>query len=773
MMSIMKIPILSLLMSLLLFLIKVVAADPWLVVEGKEGIGKGQHIVFVTGEEYYRSEEGMSMFAQILARHHGFKCTVLYAIDPDTGSINPNCRTNIPGLAALKTADLMVIFARFRELPDADMQHIADYVNAGKPVLGIRNATHAFRYANDSSSKFKNWDFQSNEWPGGFGQQILGDTWIAHFGAFQKEATMALVNRGLRNHPVLKGVGDKIFCHTDVNTVSRLTDGDTVLFHGQVLSGLLPSDPPVADDRKETRMPFAWFKNYTAPSGVVGRSFTTTAGASLDWQSEDLRRLMVNAMFSLTGHESEIPDRTNVSFVTAYSPQPTGMIEDAVWESAKLSRDRWMLSGMVGQEPIYTNPIEVKPPYYRVTYQVDSYATRLSYPVSYTIWVPPGVPTLRGLIVHQHGCGEGSCKSGQTGAFDLHWQALAKKHQCALMSPSYEQPDKANCQLWCDPRNGSDEAFQRSLVDLGTQSGHPELSTVPWALWGHSGGGHWAGAMMLLYPQRVAAAWLRSGVPPLMEAEGKPKPFTISPGALEVPVMCNLGTQEGVTVKDGRFSGVWSSNATFFRILRGEGGLVCVSIDPLSSHDCGNQRYLAIPWFDACLTLRLPNTASEPLRAMPKGGSWLALLNADGEIESQAFAEADFSLITANSVWLPSETIARAWTRYMSDSGVEDNTPPPAPTNLIVRGNELTWDAEADLESGLAGFVIERDGQFLTNYPEENKNPFGRPVFQRLQYSDTPAQPLVTMRFVDTTAEAGRVYRYQVYALNTVGLKSP
>ena len=158
---------------------------------------------------------------------------------------------------------------------------------------------------------------------------------------------------------------------------------------------------------------------------------------------------------------------------------------------------------------------------------------------------------------------------------------------------------------------------------------------------------------------------------------------------------------------------------------------------------------------------------------MPKGGSWLALLNADGKIESQAVAEADFSLITANSVWLPSETIARAWTRYMSDSGVEDNTPPPAPTNLIVRGNELTWDAEADLESGLAGFVIERDGQFLTNYPEENKNPFGRPVFQRLQYSDTPAQPLVTMRFVDTTAEAGRVYRYQVYALNTVGLKSP
>ncbi len=131
------------------------------------------------------------------------------------------------------------------------------------------------------------------------------------------------------------------------------------------------------------------------------------------------------------------------------------------------------------------------------------------YAVSYTIWIPPGVKTLRGLIVHQHGCGEGSCKSGQTGAYDLHWQALAKKHDCALMGPSYEQPDKADCQKWCDPRQGSDAAFQQSLADLGRMSGHPELTSVPWALWGHSGGGHWAGGMALLHPERVAAAWLR------------------------------------------------------------------------------------------------------------------------------------------------------------------------------------------------------------------------------------------------------------------------
>ena len=155
-------------------------------------------------------------------------------------------------------------------------------------------------------------------------------------------------------------------------------------------------------------------------------------------------------------------------------------------------------------------PYDVFPPaeapYYRVRYEASTTAGELIFPVNYTAWVPPGVAELRGVIVHQHGCGEGSCKSGLTGAFDLHWQALAKKHACALLAPSYEQPDKADCQMWCDPRNGSSAAFQRGLVDLGAKSGHPELAKVPWALWGHSGGGHWAGGMTLLHPERVACA---------------------------------------------------------------------------------------------------------------------------------------------------------------------------------------------------------------------------------------------------------------------------
>jgi hypothetical protein len=435
------------------------------------------------------------------------------------------------------------------------------------------------------------------------------------------------------------------------------------------------------------------------------------------------------------------------------------------------------------QQPPYDVFPAADPPYYRVRYEASTKPGALVFPVNYTIWVPPGVKMLRGVIVHQHGCGEGSCKSGLTGAYDLHWQALARKHDCALLAPSYEQPEKENCQLWCDPRNGSDEAFQRVLVDLGAKSGHPELATVPWALWGHSGGGHWAGGMVLLHPDRIVAAWLRSGVPPLKAAVGKPAPYVISDAACRVPVMCNLGTKEGVTVKEGRFAGVWPGVEVFFQGMRSKGALIGVAVDPLTAHECGNQRYLAIPWLDACLSARLPagstgrGIAGGAMKPMPTDSAWIAPLQ-PGETNGGSSASiapvpaAKFTGELDKSVWLPNEAIARAWAQYVKDSAVTDSTPPPAPTNLQVKGNELTWQTDADLESGVASFIIERDEQFLANVPADGKNPFGRPLFQNLQYSDTPTQPLVQMHFTDTTAEAGKAHQYRVIAVNTVGLKS-
>lgn len=418
----------------------------------------------------------------------------------------------------------------------------------------------------------------------------------------------------------------------------------------------------------------------------------------------------------------------------------------------------------------YDKPPAVASPIYRIRYEASTTPGELIFPVTYTVWIPPGTSALRGVIVHQHGCGEGSCKSGQTGAFDLHWQALARKHACALLAPSYEQPEKADCQMWCDPRNGSDAAFQKALRDLGTRSNHPELAEVPWALWGHSGGGHWAGGMTLLHPERVAATWLRSGVPLLTPDPKRPsiQPHSLPHAAREVPMMCNPGTKEGVTVKDGRFAGVWPANEAFFKALRGAGALVGVAVDPLSSHECGNQRYLAIPWLDACLSARLPQKPGDPLRAMPADTSWLAPL-----LEKHAVPAAKFEGDQRTSIWLPNASIAKAWMQYVEDTAVADTTPPPAPHALRVSENILTWEAEADLESGLAHFLIERDGQIIASVPPTPKTGPNRPLFQGQQYSDTPLMPLAEMQYVDATAQPGTTYRYRVIAVNTVGLRSP
>ncbi len=424
-------------------------------------------------------------------------------------------------------------------------------------------------------------------------------------------------------------------------------------------------------------------------------------------------------------------------------------------------------SALFAQDPPYDVFPDADPPYFRVRYEASAEPGELAYAVNYTIWIPE-VPALRGVIVHQHGCGTGSCTSGLTGAYDLHWQALARKHDCALLAPSYEQPDGADCQLWCDPRNGSSAYFQRCLADLGKASGHSELAQAPWALWGHSGGGHWTGGMVLMHPERIAAAWLRSGVPLLEPNPDRPtiKPHTLPAESLEVPMMCNLGTQEGVSVTDGRFAQVWPANQTFFGAVRERGGLIGVAVDPISSHDCGNQRYLAIPWLDACLTARLPAAAGEPLKPMPREGAWLA-----EPTGVTAVPENEFTGNAQSVGWLPSEEIARKWMQYVKDTAVTDTTPPPAPTNVRVDGNELTWIAEADLESGLAGFIIERDGEVIAHVPEEGKNPFGRPIFQGLQYSDTPTQPLALMRYVDDSAD-GKEHRYRVTAVNTASLRS-
>ena len=151
----------------------------WVVYDGHDGPGKGKHIVLVSGDEEYRSEEALPQLGKILAKHHGFKCTVLFAIDPKTGEINPNV-SNIPGLEQLQTADLMIIFTRFRNLPDEQMKYIVDYAESGKPIIGLRTATHAFNNPKSKLYAKYNWSNGDKKYAEGFAGQVLGETWISH-----------------------------------------------------------------------------------------------------------------------------------------------------------------------------------------------------------------------------------------------------------------------------------------------------------------------------------------------------------------------------------------------------------------------------------------------------------------------------------------------------------------------------------------------------------------------------------------------------------------
>jgi len=303
-------------------------ADPWLELAGGEGPGKGTTVVLVSGDEEYRSEEALTQLAKILAAHHGFDCTVLYAIDPETGEINPNEQQNIPGLAALRDADLMVIATRFRNLPDQQMREIDDYLKAGKPVVGMRTAIHAFNVPKDQAYAHYGWNYKGDKpgWTDGFGRLVLGETWISHHGHHGKESTRGLIASDAKTHPILRGIADgDIWGPTDVYGVRLPLPGDSrPLVLGQVLAGMQPDAGPVEGTKNDPLMPVAWTKTYAIEGGPTGRVFTTTMGAATDLGSEGTRRLLVNACYWAAGLESRIPERSNVDLVGEFEPTPFG-----------------------------------------------------------------------------------------------------------------------------------------------------------------------------------------------------------------------------------------------------------------------------------------------------------------------------------------------------------------------------------------------------------------------------------------------------------------
>jgi hypothetical protein len=291
-------------------------ADDRLTMPGKQGPGKGKRIVLVSGDEEYRSEQALPQLARILSERHGFDCVVLFAIDPKDGSINPNYASNIPGLETLDSADLLVLFTRFRDLPDAQMKHFVDYVDSGRPIVAIRTATHAFELK--TSKTYQRYSWNSKEWDGGFGRQILGETWIAHHGKHAVQSTRGIIAPGQENHPILRGIrSGEIWAPTDVYQVRLPLPGDAQpLILGQVLEGMNPADGPVAGKQNDPMMPVAWVKTDSR------RVFTTTMGSAQDMLNAPFRRLLVNACYWALKLENRIDPRSSVDLVGTYTPLP-------------------------------------------------------------------------------------------------------------------------------------------------------------------------------------------------------------------------------------------------------------------------------------------------------------------------------------------------------------------------------------------------------------------------------------------------------------------
>jgi hypothetical protein len=299
------------------------AADPWIVFEGGDGPGQGKHIVLISGDDEYRSEEALPQLAKILSRHHGFKCTVLFPIDPSDGTIKPDHQTNIPGTEALKSADLAILGLRFRNLPDEQMQHFVDYIEAGQPVIGLRTSTHAFNIPKDRKFAKYSWTYSGKEYEQGFGRQVLGETWISHHGQHGKEGTRGILVKEQASHPILRGIQDgDIFGTTDVYGVRLPLPGDSLpLVLGQVTETLEDTSKPVEGKKNDPMMPVAWTKTYKSESGKVARVFTTTLGAAEDLLWEGTRRLIVNAAYWCLSMEDKIPEQSKVDLVGEFKPR--------------------------------------------------------------------------------------------------------------------------------------------------------------------------------------------------------------------------------------------------------------------------------------------------------------------------------------------------------------------------------------------------------------------------------------------------------------------
>lgn len=284
--------------------------------EGEAGPGRDKHIVFLAGDHEYRGEETLPALARILARRRGFKCTFLVTTNPETGEIEPGS-DHVTGLEALASADLLVVFLRFQRFADEQMQHLDDYLAAGKPVIGLRTSTHAFRGLEGEFARYnEGFDGDGEAWKHGFGEEILGEHWVGHHGRNHRQSSLLVLEPEHLDHPILRGVErPHAMCG---GYVGHPRDG-VVLARGQVLDGMTADSPPTRDEGRQERHAVAWVRTYRQDD-PRSRVFATTHGASEDILNDDFRRMILNACLWCLGMEDEIGPDDPIEFVGPYHP---------------------------------------------------------------------------------------------------------------------------------------------------------------------------------------------------------------------------------------------------------------------------------------------------------------------------------------------------------------------------------------------------------------------------------------------------------------------
>lgn len=294
----------------------------WLTYSGESGPGIGKHIVLIAADQEYRSEYSMPMLARVLAKHHGFRCTVLFSLNPNndvdpTQKIRWEDKTithNIPGLEQLENCDLVILFSRLITLPPEQFQHFYNYLDSGKPIMGIRTANHGFI----------GFDYKLNGKKIDFGESVLGGSFRSHHGRWQQDSTRGIIVEENRNHPILQGV-EEIWGPSDVYRTYKaggtLPEGCLPLVDGQPLMGRQHDD----DVNSELPpLPVAWVKTWTGNLGRTSRVFHVTMGSARDFQSAGLRRLTVNAAYWCLHMEDSIDAHSSVDLVGEYNPPESG-----------------------------------------------------------------------------------------------------------------------------------------------------------------------------------------------------------------------------------------------------------------------------------------------------------------------------------------------------------------------------------------------------------------------------------------------------------------